>query len=191
MSLALFLLLLSVPLGVLLIVTPTWVLGDPGERIALPTSRPREVSVEEPSVADSSRHPAACLAIAAHRAHAYLAFIGPRWRNEDLDAMSWLIAGHMRNRFETAMLAAIGAVHDWLGEPAASIDARTIVERERLRETLAELIGSLPSFGEGSGWECHYRVADLQRLREQLAALLAGVERHRQAALHPPAAPFR
>lgn len=191
MSLALFLLLLSVPLGVLLTVMPTWVLGDPGERVALPASCTQVSSVEEPSAAASSHHPATCLAVAAHRARAYLGFIGPRWRNEDLDAMTWLIAGHLRDRFETAMLAAIGAVHDWLGSQTASVDARIVVEREQLRETLGELIGSLPTFGEGVGWECHYRRGDLRRIRGQLAALLAGVERHRQAALHPPAAPFR
>src|SRR5690242_14810473 len=80
MSLALFLLLLSVPLGVLVTVTPSWVLGDPGERIALTTSRTPVSAEDEPECdVDSSDHPATCLAVATHRAHAYLAFIGARW----------------------------------------------------------------------------------------------------------------
>jgi len=192
MSFALFLLWLSVPLGVWITATPSWGLGDPGERLALPTSRtPLLAEDESACAADSSDHPATCLAVATHHAHTYLAFIGARWHLEDLDPMTWLVAGHLRDRFETAMLTAIGAVHDWLGDRAASIDARTVVEHERLRDTVAELIGSLPTFSESLGWECHYRMATLQRIRGQLQALVAGVERHRQAALHPPAAPFR
>lgn len=194
MSIALFLLLLSVPLGVLLTVTPAWVLGHgEGERLALQTPGTPSVSTEEPGgAADSSHHPATCLAIAAHRAHAYLGFISARWHLEDLDPMTWLVAGRLRDRFETAMLAAIGAVGDWLWQSQhPQLDPRMPVERERLHETLAQLIGSLPTFSVSLGWECHYRVEDLQRICGQLQALVAGVERHRQAALHPPVTPFR
>ena len=194
MSIALFLLLLSVPLGALLTVGPAWVLrAGAGERIALPMPGTPSVSTEEPGrAADSSHHPATCLAIAAHRARAYLGYISARRCLEDLDPMTWLIAGRLRDRFETAMLAAIGAVDDWLGHSQRSEpDPRMPIERERIHETLALLIGSLPPFSVSLGWECHYRVEDLQRIFEQLEALGAGVERHRQAALHPPLMPFR
>jgi hypothetical protein len=194
MSFALFLLLLSVPLGVLITVTPAWVLEDGTHERASTPSTPLPSTDERSTPADSSDHPATCLAIAAHRATAYHAFIGVRRHLEDLDPMTWLVAGHLRDRFETAMLAAIGAVDDWLDEQATStgiIDAGAAVERERLRETLAELIGSLPAFSAGVGWEHHYRIASLQRLQGRLETLAAGVERHRQVALHPPAAPFR
>jgi hypothetical protein len=149
MSIALFLLLLSVPLGVLLTMGPAWVLGDgAGERIALPTPGTPSVSTEEPGrPADSSHHPATCLAVAAHRAGAYLGYISARWHLEDLDPMTWLIAGRLRDRFETAMLAAIGAVNDWLGQSQRSEpDPRMPLERERIHETLAQLISSLPTF---------------------------------------------
>lgn len=192
MGLALFLLLLCVPIGVLLTVSPAWVLreGD-GERLALP--RGPTPSTEEPGgAAGSSHHPATCLAIAAHRAGAYLGFISARWHLEDLDPMTWLIAGRLRDRFETALLAAIGAVHDWMAQSQhPEHDPRMPVERERLHATLAQLIGSLPAFSVSLGWECHYRVEVLQRIQAQLQALGAGVERHRQAALHPPLTPFR
>jgi hypothetical protein len=194
MSFALFLLLLSVPLGVLITVTPAWVLEDgTHERSSTPSTPPSSTD-EQSTAADSSDHPATCLAIAAHRAAAYHAFIGVRGHLEDLDPMTWLVAGHLRDRFETTMLAAVGAVDDWLRQQAASatmIDARASVEHERLRETLAELIGSLPTFSASVGWEHHYRIADLQRLQGRLEVLAVGVERHRQVALHPPAAPFR
>ncbi len=194
MSFALFLLLLSVPLGVLVTLSPMLAWGDAArERIALaPPWTP--VSVEEPLHAvDSSHHPATCLATATQRAQAYLGFIAARWHLEDLDPMTWLIAGRLRDRFETSMLHAIGALNDWLGDPtqAAGIDARAMVERERLRETLGELIGSLPTFSVTLGWECHYRVEDLHRICARLDRLSAGVDRHRQVALHPPTAPFR
>lgn len=194
MSIALFLLLLSLPVGVLLVATPAWVLGDGSrERLALSSSATPTASTEDPpGAADSSHHPATCLAVAAYRAQAYLGFISARWHLEDLDPMTWIIAGRLRDRFETAMLAAIGAVHDWLAQAQPpELDPRLPSERERLRETLAQLIRSLPTFSVSLGWECHYGLEDLQRIRGQLQALGAGMERHRQTALHPPVAPFR
>lgn len=194
MSIALFLLLLSVPLGALLTMRPPWVLGyGDGEPLALPLGPTPSASTEEPpGAAGSSHHPATCLAVAAHRARAYLGFISARRHIEDLDPMTWIIAGRLRDRFETALLAAIGAVHDWMAQSQhPELDPHMPVERERLHATLAQLIGSLPTFSISVGWECHYRVKDLQRIQGQLQALGAGVERHRQAALHPPFMPFR
>jgi hypothetical protein len=198
MSLTLFLLLLSVPLGVLVTVTPLWMLGDAGRdrpAIALrgalgPVTREAEAG----SVGDSSHHPATCLGVASHRARAYAGFLAARWQIEDLDPMTWILAARLRDRFETALLSAIGAVDDWLAEQeshVASLDARTLVERERLRERLARLIGSLPTFSAGLGWEHHYRVEVLERIRGELDTLAVGVHRHRQVVLHPPTAPFR
>lgn len=187
MSLTLFLLLLSVPLGVLATVMPVWMLGDAGRE--RPAIAPREQAE-----AGSSHHPATSLAVASHRARAYAGFIAARWQIEDLDPMTWILAGRLRDRFETALLAAIGAVDDWLTEQetrVASLDARTHVERERLRDRLARLIGSLPTFSSGLGWEHHYRVDVLHRIRGELEALSTGVDRHQQVVLHPPTAPFR
>ena len=201
MGFTLLLLLLSVPLGVLITVTPVWAMNAADyERMTFgrvhgaPHQLPALDEAAPATETDWSHHPATCLAVAAHRARAYLAFIAARWHIESLDPMTWIIAGRLRDRFETALLGAIGAVKDWLAEHEAQIaglDPRTLVERERLRETLAELIGSLPAFSSGLGWECHYRVENMERIGVQLAALAAGVERHRQAALHPPTAPFR
>lgn len=193
MSLTLFLLLLSVPLGVLITVTPVWMLGEAGrDRPAIgPRGAPPRAAREEP---EAGHHPSTCLAVASDRARAYAGFIAARWSIEDLDPMTWILAARLRDRFETALLAAIGAVDDWLTEQesrVASLDARTLVERERLRDRLARLIGSLPTFCAGLGWEHHYRVGVLERIRDELEALAASVDRHRQVVLHPPTAPFR
>jgi hypothetical protein len=123
----------------------------------------------------------------------YLEYVTVRGPLEDLDPMTWLVAGRLRDRFETAMLGAIGALHDWLSamRHTAGVDPRTPLEREALHATLAALIGALPSFSVGHGPEHHYRPRDQARVCVQLEMLSAGMERHRQAALHPSAAPFR
>lgn len=186
MGFALFLVLLWVPLGLLITVAPAWIEAEAAaERLALP----------EPPEADAAmgHHPATCLAIAAHRARVYLGFVTAHWSLEELDPMTWLLAGRLRDRFETAMLAAIGAMHDWVGTPPpfVGVDPRTGLEHESIRATLAELIGSLPTFSVDLGRECHYRERALQRICVQLGMLSAAVERQRQTALHPPPAPFR
>jgi hypothetical protein len=190
MGIALFLLMLSLPLGVLITVGPPWAEPEP----PLPLPAPTAAAAEEPGLdaIDSSHHPATCLAIATHRARAYLGFVAARWHLDELDPMTWLVAGRLRDRFETAMLDAIGALHDWLGSaPPFVVDPRGALERERIRETLTELVRSLPTFPVDLGRGCHYPERDLSRICGQLGTLAAAIERHRQAALHPPPSPFR
>jgi hypothetical protein len=191
MGLALFLMLLWVPLGLLITVAPAWIEAEAeAEHLALPA--PPETEPTGPQSADASHHPATCLAIAAHRGHAYLGFVAAHWHLEELDPMTWLLAGRLRDRFETAMLAAIGALYDWVGTPSrGGIDPRAQLEHEGIRTTLTALIGSLPTFSVDLGPECHYREGALQRICVQLGVLSAAVERQRQAALHPPPTPFR
>lgn len=189
MGLALFLVFLWVPLGLLITVAPAWIEAEAtAERLALPP----QTEPMGPQVADASHHPATCLAIAAHRARVYLGFVAAHWRLEELDPMTWLLAGRLRDRFETAMLGAIGALYDWVGTPSlGGIDPRAQLEHERIRATLTDLIGSLPTFSVDLGRACHYREGALQRICGQLGVLSAAVERQRQTALHPPPAPFR
>jgi hypothetical protein len=193
MSLALFLLMLSLPLGVLTGAGPAWPRAWPSlAELGAPASGPPSPTAW-PIAADSSDHPSTCLAVATLRARAYLGFIAKRWHLEDLDPITWLVAGRLRDRFETSVLAAMGAVQDWLGaQPCpAGPDPRAQLEREGIRETMAELVGTLPTFPVDLGRECHYRVSELERICRQLCSLAAGVDRHRQAADHPPPSPYR
>lgn len=192
MGIALFLLMLSVPLGVLITVGPPWAEPEPPfDRPALAAAVAAGTATE-PEATDSSHHPATCLAVAVHRARAYFGFVAARWHLDELDPMSWLVAGRLRDRFETAMLDAIGALHDWLGSlPPHGVDPHASLERERIRETLVELVRSLPTFPVDLGRECHYHEQDLARICGQLGTLSAAIERHRQSALHPPPSPFR
>lgn len=194
MGIALFLLMLSVPIGVLITVGPPWAEPEPPfERPALTALASAAEPAAGPEAADSSHHPATCLAVASQRARAYFGFVAARWHLDDLDPMTWLVAGRLRDRFETTMLDAIGALHDWLGSPPqpAVADPRGPFERERIRETLTELVRALPTFPVDLGRECHYCARELELICDRLGTLAASIERHRQAALHPPPAPFR
>jgi hypothetical protein len=193
MSLELFLLMLSMPLGVLIVAWPPW---PPAWQVQAELDAPASLppgTTAWPIAGDSSDHPSTCLAVADLRARAYLHFIAARWHLEDLDPITWLVAGRLRDRFEASVLAAIGAMHDWLGAQPypAGPDPRAQLERERISETMADLVGTLPTFPIDLNRECHYRVSELERICRQLCSLTAGVDRHRQTADHPPSSPYR
>jgi len=209
MTIELFLLMLSIPIGAMLTLGPAWLVDAwSNADLAAPRCLPR-ARAAAPLREAYLHHPSAALELASDRGTAYLGAIATRWSSGELDPMASLLAGRLRDRFETAMLAAIEAVRDWLSATARPVgsarphapgrlpghlgDPRTELERERIHEELGSLIAALPTFPHhvDLGPRCHYRVGELQWICLRLRSLAARVDRHERIALLPPTSPYR
>lgn len=193
MSLGILILMLTIPLGALLTIAPAWAIEAWSHAELAAPPRLSEAAVAPRGVPDSSHHPAACVASASERARRYLGVLAAPWHAGDLDPVAGLLAGHLRDRFETSVLGAIEAVRDWLSTAPPPADPRVAAERERIRETLASLIATLPTFPSDRdlGPDCHYRVAELEHVDALLRSLSTSLRRQRLAVEQPPTSPYR